>query len=446
MMIDDVNRATRAFNNKVKQMKAENKTYSDLTTEERDALKQSEAEMYNIRAEYSSSTKKLKATEATLIEEVEAEKNSKIEANAAKAEQKQNEREKRKADKIAAAEKKAAELIANLKSNSDKALSILDYEIKMAQLKEDERLAGQVLTDEEVLANKQKTAEQTYSNEMAQQKILLDNKQITQAAYDESEKMALQQKNTDIAIINADFAATQTEAKNAALAIELQAGRDLKSLSIDLEFQAENAALDESYKAQVAAAIKAGIDTTNITALYNKQKEDLEKKSTAAKLDLASGFAGNLANIFGKSTKVGKAAASASIAIDTVKGAMAAFTSMASIPIVGLPLGIAAAGAVVAQGAKAIKDVWATKSGLPGDSGGGGATAPSNPATGSVPIAPTAITGGLVSRQSGQVEQAATTQAVQSAMAAAPTRTVLVTNDLTVAQNERVALKTSNSL
>ena len=156
---------------------------------------------------------------------------------------------------------------------------------------------------------------------------------------------------------------------------------------------------------------------------------------------MASGFANNIAEIFGKQTKVGKLAASAAIAIDTAKGAMAAFTSMQAIPVVGPALGIAAAGAVIAKGARSIKDVWAVKSGLPGDGGGGGASVPTS-AAGSV----ASVSGSVVARQSGSTQQVATTTAMTEAMKAAPTQTVLVTNDLTTALDNKVQLKNDNSL
>ena len=68
-----------------------------------------------------------------------------------------------------------------------------------------------------------------------------------------------------------------------------------------------------------------------------------------------------MATIFGESTKLGKAAAAAQVAIDTYKGALAAYSAAASIPVVGQALGIAAAAAVTVKGTKAIKDIYAVK-------------------------------------------------------------------------------------
>lgn len=199
--------------------------------------------------------------------------------------------------------------------------------------------------------------------------------------------------------------------------------------------------LDLEYEAAMANAKKIGADTTAIEQAYSANKKKISQAEISAKMDMASGFANNIAEIFGKQTKVGKLAASAAIAIDTAKGAMAAFTSMQSIPVVGPALGVAAAGAVIAKGVRSIKDVWAVKSGLPGDGGGGGASVPTS-AAGSV----ASVTGSVVARQSGSTQQVATQTAMTEAMKAAPTTAVLVTNDLTTAWDNKVQLKNDNSL
>ena len=199
--------------------------------------------------------------------------------------------------------------------------------------------------------------------------------------------------------------------------------------------------LDLEYQAAIANAKKIGVSTTAIDKAYSEQKKKLAQAEISAKMDLASGFANNIAEIFGKQTKVGKLAASAAIAIDTAKGAMAAFTSMQSIPVVGTALGVAAAGAVIAKGARSIKDVWAVKSGLPGDGGGGGASVPTGAMSGA-----SSTTGSIVARQSGSTQQQLTQNAVDSALKMNPSQPVLVVPNLTEVQNNMVQLKADNSL
>jgi len=97
---------------------------------------------------------------------------------------------------------------------------------------------------------------------------------------------------------------------------------------------------------------------------------ELARLVQEGKLDLAQGFAGDIATIFGKESAVGKAAAVAETAINTYRAAQNAFTSLSGIPVVGVPLGIAAAGAALTMGIANVKKILAVKT--PGGGGGGG--------------------------------------------------------------------------
>lgn len=162
----------------------------------------------------------------------------------------------------------------------------------------------------------------------------------------------------------------------------------------------ERQGLEMKRQQEIEAAESTGANVQLIKDKYRKANEAIDKAETDAKLEIAAGFSGNLASIFGQNTAIGKAAAVASTTIDTYKGAQAAFAAAAGIfppPV----WGIAAAAAAVAAGLANVKKILAVKSGLPGDksisapgiSGGGG----------SAPVAPTAINPqigqGIVSRQ-----------------------------------------------
>jgi hypothetical protein len=211
------------------------------------------------------------------------------------------------------------------------------------------------------------------SNELA--KISINTEKEKQAELDKIQKQAEAEaeklrKDSEAARIEEEK--TEAARRKEQLSIEAQAEYELKKAQFDSDFKLQRFELERKYQAEIAAAEKVGADTTAITKLYADAQTEIKKRETENAINLASGFAGNIAQIFGKNTKVGKMAASAQIAIDTYKGAIAAYSSLAAIPVVGIPLGIAAAGAAVAAGARAIKDVWAVKSGLPGDTGGGG--------------------------------------------------------------------------
>ena len=128
-----------------------------------------------------------------------------------------------------------------------------------------------------------------------------------------------------------------------------------------LELERQQSLLDAEYQAAVENARKVGASTELIDEEYALKRKKIFEATTAANLSNASDFAGNLATIFGESTKLGKAAAAAQVAIDTYKGALAAYSAAASIPVVGQALGIAAAAAVTVKGTKAIKDIYAVK-------------------------------------------------------------------------------------
>lgn len=143
---------------------------------------------------------------------------------------------------------------------------------------------------------------------------------------------------------------------------DIQKAKDsIASQNEILELERQQTLLDAEYKAAVANAKSIGQSTALIDEEYALKRQEIFEKTTQANLSNASDFAGNLATIFGESTKLGKAAAAAQVAIDTYKGALAAYASMASVPVVGQALGIAAAAAVTVKGTKAIKDIYAVK-------------------------------------------------------------------------------------
>ncbi|WP_417357656.1 hypothetical protein [Flavobacterium sp.] len=134
-----------------------------------------------------------------------------------------------------------------------------------------------------------------------------------------------------------------------------------KVIAENARFAAEKAELDER-KAQGL------IDDKQYNTLLEAQKEEsaknqkeIEKENTNFKLGLASSTFGNLSTILGKESKAGKAMAIAQATIDTYQSAVAAYSSMAKIPIVGPALGAAAAGAAVAAGLANVKKIKSTK-------------------------------------------------------------------------------------
>jgi hypothetical protein len=322
----------------------------------------------------------------------------------------------------------------------------------MTKLKADEKNAGVKLSDQQAHAQKLADIDAQNAAELEKQTVLFGMKQITEQQFNDAVKLANQEKNTAIAQENAAFEASEAAKKaEAAEALKQTTRENLlnqwenERAILELKGQdtmaVEKKILDDK-KAQELAAVGLTEDQKlAIKTKYSLLEEDLEKKKKAAQLNSLSQLAGNIAGAFGKNTKVGKAAASAQIAIDTYKGAMAAFASMQGIPFVGPALGVAAAAAVAVQGAKSIKDVWAVKSGLPGDEGGGG-TPPVNAAV----TAAANVTGSLVSRTSSETSQQSQQTAVSNALQDNPVQPVLVVDNVTDAQTNKANVKVANSL
>ena len=132
-------------------------------------------------------------------------------------------------------------------------------------------------------------------------------------------------------------------------------------------FDIERDRLQLQYEQEIAMAKKTGADIQIINEKYAAYKKQLDKAEVDAKLSLYANFAGNLAQIFGENTAIGKAAAIASATIDTYA---AATKALATYPP---PFSYVAAAAAVAAGIANVKKIVAVKSGLPGE---GSTTAP----------------------------------------------------------------------
>lgn len=146
---------------------------------------------------------------------------------------------------------------------------------------------------------------------------------------------------------------------------------DIRKATLDktLEFQKlENEGLKDglSLKLQIAATEKE----------LHQQK--LAQMNEA--LQATSATLGQVADLFGRESAAGKAAAIAQATIDTYLSAQKAYTSTVGVPIVGPVLAPINAGLAIAAGIKNIKAITAVK--VPNDTGGGGGNVSNNFSTG----------------------------------------------------------------
>ena len=187
----------------------------------------------------------------------------------------------------------------------------------------------------------------------------------------------------------------------------------------------ELAELESAYELKKEMARKSGMDIAEITEKYEKDKantiKSYQKKvvkwsemSSEAQLGIASDAAGNMSKIMGEETEAGKAFAVVQATIDTYKGATAAFSSLAGIPIVGPALGGIAAGAAVVAGLANVKAILGAGSG----GGGGGGSTPSAP---SGQPAPQMMSGAFD---------------ISGGVAPEPTKAYVVTDEMSNSQNQ----------
>lgn len=166
-----------------------------------------------------------------------------------------------------------------------------------------------------------------------------------------------------------------------------------------MESAAQIQAINDKRDAEVAAAEKAGLDTTAIKDKYRlqveginnaltKSEQDLSKAKIAATLEAADAVAASLntvAQLLGESTTAGKAAAVAGATISTFSSAVKAYESTIGIPFVGPVLAPINAGLAIVAGFANIKKILAVK--VPGAASSG--SMPSAPSIPAAPVLPT---------------------------------------------------------
>lgn len=192
-------------------------------------------------------------------------------------------------------------------------------------------------------------------------------------------------------------------------------------------FELQRAALEEKEAIEIAAAEKLGANVLLVEEKYSKAKKELNRLELQGKLSLAQDFSKNIATIAGKNSKVGKAAAASAATISAIQGATGAFASLSPIPIVGPALGAVAAAAALVSGFANVKKIYSTKSGLPGDSGG---VAP--PPSGAIPSTSSSLP--TTPPVAAEVGQGIVSRDSETSQQVSETRTVLVLEEVTAAQ------------
>jgi len=164
------------------------------------------------------------------------------------------------------------------------------------------------------------------------------------------------------------------------LAEELRIKKELNAID-KIELEGFDSVIDATNKnnnqilmsnRKLAGGLKQIKDEELEYTLYTEEEKRLAAVGT---VDAIGSILGNLSTVFEGNAKAQKSISIAQALIDTYKGATSAYASLAPVPIVGVPLGIAAAAAAVAAGlanVKRIKNTKISKVSPPSASGGSG--------------------------------------------------------------------------
>jgi len=237
------------------------------------------------------------------------------------------------------------------------AIENADRELKEYLKTHSERLQGSKLLNNELYQQEVNRLEDIAKKEKEYQKIRLDQNIIDQQQYQDAIKGidAASDASKDQLKTDRDAADKVKQAADLANKRAL----DTENHDYDLQFQLK--AFDDTYAQEKKAAEDSGADME----LFEKNRAEKRKAIEASvfnnKLDLANSTFTNLQAILGKESAAGKAMAVAQATIDTYKSAVAAYSAMVTIPLVGPALASIAAGAAIAAGIANVKKITATK-------------------------------------------------------------------------------------
>jgi len=238
--------------------------------------------------------------------------------------------------------------------------------IQEEKLKTNQRISAEIVNNQKLalidsqLAEEQFQAEkfaQGLINETEYQANLLAIREEYQVKGNEVEKKYQQQAKEDRDLLRAlefEEELLRLDSENALKfeKAQLQAGFEFQEAQLKLEEQRANGLISQ---ANFDKALE------NLANEHKNAINAIEQEKFNFKLQAMSTTFGNVAEILGKETTVGKAAAIAQTTIDTYQSAVSAFKSLSGIPIVGPVLGGIASAAAVVSGIASVKKIASTK-------------------------------------------------------------------------------------
>lgn len=259
----------------------------------------------------------------------------------------------------------------------------------------------------EVLDEQQKLEQKTVTDRIAalqnQQKELGVTQERIEEIYElETELIAIEAQQ-------AGFRSEQLTNENALL----QEQADLKSASIEREKQEEKELSD----------FITDLDKKNEKEQQDASKKTiaLEQKTRDAKIQAASDVLNVVSSFAEEGSDLAKGAAIAQATIDTYKGATAAFSAVAGIPVIGPALGAAAAAAAVAAGIANVRSILSVNTNPKNKSGSVNPSVPTAPTQAAIEAPDFSIAG-----DDGQSQLADAVSSAQNE----PTRAYVVSSDI----------------
>jgi hypothetical protein len=239
--------------------------------------------------------------------------------------------------------------------------------------KEDsDNLKDKVEEDLQTIKDNLKDARDVQLSEYEKQKKDIEEKYDAQIAlakkYHKSTVDLEKAKNKELA----DLEATQ---------VDLTRGGEAKKLEVRIQTIKKTEQFQQIEKKGLVGVAEVRQQTYEIEkSISDKKKKEQEDALTATASTL-----GQIADLFGKQTAAGKAAAIAEATIQTFLSAQKAYSSTVGIPVVGPVLAPINAGLAIAAGIKNIQAITAVQT---PDGGGGGSSSVSNSFASATPQAP----------------------------------------------------------
>lgn len=240
-----------------------------------------------------------------------------------------------------------------LKIENERATKILNRRKAQLDAEKSLELSNKDLTEAEKVA-----IEQKYKNEKAEldreaEQERIENERVYAEQRSERESFQrLVEHQTKLREMEENHA-SELELKEAQLAFEFEQNEERKAIQKELDLiEAETT---DAEILERKAALEAAL--ANIEAEYADARVEIAQAAEQQKLSTAADIAGGIAQIAGKQTAVGKAAAAAQAGINTYQGATLALANFPG------PVGIAMAALTVATGIASVAKILGMNTG-----------------------------------------------------------------------------------